>query len=175
MTIPVRTALTRALTRLGDVTLYAVLDAARSPDVLAFLSECFDQPQECASLYSGQTAQTLWQVAPYLVRFSPDDPRLDRFLAQGWGGAWGILLASSAPLPEVRRQLRKITSAMGPDGQTYIVRFYDPRALPALLVTQPSDQGAVWFGAVTAYLIEVPGGIAIYTALDQRRLEPVLP
>ncbi len=114
-----------------DGELYAVVDAARDERIRWMLCESVDHHQ---SLYEGDEGRVLDDVAPYLVRFSPDSDLLDRLLFGGWGESWGYFFRSAEHPKEVRRHLRRFL--MVQDDETLerlYFRFYDPRALREFL------------------------------------------
>ncbi len=159
--------------------LYAILDAARSPDIYKFLVEARDdvrksqreaqraepafQPPgkgtldagaEYESLYEGRPKAELVHFAPYLVRLLPESKLLEALVSRGWGKSWGVYLTSSAPFREVRRHLRQFLMVKLPDGKQVYFRFYDPRVLRVYLPTCTREEGNEFFGPVKYHLTE---------------------
>jgi len=66
--------------------LYALMDAARSPDVLSALAA---SGLLYVSLYEGEKGQALAGVAPYLVTLAKDSAYLAQLTASSWGRSWG--------------------------------------------------------------------------------------
>lgn len=135
--------------------LYAVLDAARDDRVLASLIGADTRFQ---SLYEGWQAQSLADVAPYLVALPLDGAYLDRLLEQGFGRAWGVFLASDLPFDEVRRHLRQHLRVTDEDGRHLLFRWYDPRVLRAYLPTCTPFEAQVFFGPIEQMFCEGPHG-----------------
>jgi hypothetical protein len=130
---------------------YAVLDAARDPEVLRVL-RCSGRRSE--SLYSGPRAELLARGAPYLVAV----PRGSHFQRQlwdhAWGESWGIFLASNAGFAAVRTHLRRLLRAVLPDGRKALFRFYDPRVLRVYLPSCSDDERPRFHGPITRFVCE---------------------
>lgn len=135
--------------------LYAVLDAARDERVLASL---IGSEARFQSLYEGWQAQSLADVAPFLVSLPLDGPFLDRLLEQGFGRAWGVFLSSDLPFEEIRRQLRQHLKVTDEDGRHLLFRWYDPRVLRAYLPTCTPFEAQVFFGPIERMFCEGPHG-----------------
>jgi uncharacterized protein DUF4123 len=134
--------------RQGSV--YAVLDCARDPRIYPRFSP--RTAHHC--LYEGQLAPALAEAAPYLVPLEPRSPFTERLLDDGWGRSWGIYLASTAPLADVRRHLRRFLMVKDPVGNPMYFRYYDPRVLRAYLPTCNKDELQVLFGPLSRYWCE---------------------
>src|SRR5262249_21307548 len=65
--------------------LFALLDAARDPQILGLLQE---SREEYRSLYEGFRGELLAAYAPYLVRLSARSRFLEKLVRQGWGRSW---------------------------------------------------------------------------------------
>lgn len=136
--------------------MYALVDAARRPEVPALLEAVGD---DALCLFAGDAASALREVAPYLVRIdrveSPG-PLLDGLLNDSWG--W-FLYTDAAPA-EARNHLRKYNMVRAENGQTLYFRYYDPRVVgPYLDACRPRERRA-FFGCIEA----------IGIALDERSL-----
>jgi Domain of unknown function (DUF4123)/Inner membrane component of T3SS, cytoplasmic domain len=136
----------RALER--NQPLYAILDSARTPQVLQFLSSAKEQFQ---NLYDGLSAVKLATCAPYLVRLPERSRLLRKLVRHGWGQSWGVYLVCDAPFAEVRRHLRHFLMVNTEDGKQYYFRFYDPRVLGVFLKTCEPKQQHEFFGPVQAF------------------------
>lgn len=132
--------------------LHAVLDASRDDRILELLACSIDQHR---TLYEGLRGETLAEVAPYLVRFSPGSPLLPRLVKEGWGERWGIFLIATQQYNEIRRQLRRFLMVEDDrTGQELYFRFYDPAVLGVFLPTCPPRQaGELWTG-IDSFLFE---------------------
>jgi hypothetical protein len=147
---PVTSRLFRAL-RQEFQPLYAILDAARDPLVLAILMQLGPEYQ---SLYEGTEGEKLSAVAPYLVRLPNDSPLLEVLARAGWGKSWGVFLTSDSPFADVRRHLRHFLMVKLPDGKQVYFRFYDPRVLRVYLPTCNAEETRTFFGPIKCFLTE---------------------
>jgi hypothetical protein len=109
---------------------FAITDAARDDAILKFIQENNDAVH---CLYRGDAKIRLANYAPYLFRVDPGDSAIHRFLSNGWGLNWYILLTSSYPIDEVLTQLRKTLIVNSETGKALYFRFYDPRVLRSYL------------------------------------------
>ncbi len=142
----------------GSQPLYAILDSARTPRVLEFLSKCKDRFH---SLYEGESAVHMASCAPYLVRL-PEKSRLIRKLARdAWGDSWGVFLVSEAPFEDVRKHLRHFLIVQVEGAPDHYFRYYDPRVLPVFLGTCTKEERAQFFGPASKFLMEAEGGIRV--------------
>jgi hypothetical protein len=131
--------------------LWAVLDAARSPAVLALIEGA---PGGCHSLFEGERAKRLARQAPYLVRLD-DHPLLETLVERGWGQAWGIYLVARGRAAFIVRQLQQmmVVTPEGGDRPLHF-RFYDPRVARGHLRSLTPRQQAIVFDEVDAILME---------------------
>ncbi|MDG3005794.1 DUF4123 domain-containing protein [Paludisphaera mucosa] len=164
--IRLRTADTRrdeilTLMRAGGEPLFAVLDAARGGEVYRLILEA---PEEKRSLFEEPRASDLAAFAPYLIEIPEGSPFLERFVGEGWGRSWGVLLTSDRPFDEVRESLKRLSTVVHDDGRRLLFRFFDPRVLRTHLpASDPADAGA-FFRGVLSYLCERDdGGLDRYT------------
>ena len=134
----------------GD-SLFALLDAARDPGVLAVLRES-DQPYQ--SLYEGTQADDLAEYGPYLVSLDGGGQFLERLIAAGWGRSWGVYLASRADFATVRHHLRRYLTVEIPGASTALFRFYDPRVLRLFLASWTPEERSCFFGPVARFALE---------------------
>ncbi len=130
--------------------LYAVLDAARDPRILATLLE---HKCQYAWLFEQGTPPELVSFAPYLVPLTADSAALEPLLEAGWTDHWGVYLSSSASAWDLLAFLRRLLLADQPDGQRALLRFYDPRVLRTLLDHSVERQWPFLFGVVQQYLL----------------------
>lgn len=147
-----------ATLRSQERPLFAVLDAARDPLVLARLHEC---PEERQSLYEGPQADRLAAAAPYLVSLPRESVLLEALVRDGWGESWGVYLTCDQPFAEVRRQLRRSLTVQTQTGKRLLFRFYDPRVLRVFLPTCTREELAAFFGPIEAFLHESADGGAL--------------
>jgi pSer/pThr/pTyr-binding forkhead associated (FHA) protein len=161
--------------------LYAILDAAASPNVYKLLYESKQESEKprngqnsdaaiqpgnrkasaasgsearYESLYEGKPKAELTMFAPYLVRLPPESKLLEKLVNKGWGKSWGVYLTCNLPFSELRNHLRHFLMARMPDGTQVYFRFYDPRVLRVYLPTCLPEEINQFFGPVRYYLTE---------------------
>jgi hypothetical protein len=146
-------------------TLFAVLDCARDPRIGVLLRESAD---EMHPLYQGITAETMAEVAPYLVRFEAGSGLLARLVGEGWGRAWGVYVVSEGSAKDLRAHLRRHVFVTDEErDEPLYFRFYDPRVLPLFLPTCTLRQEDELFGDIAAFLCEDEAGHVL--RLERRR------
>ncbi|HEX4455673.1 MAG TPA: DUF4123 domain-containing protein [Kofleriaceae bacterium] len=127
--------------------LYAVLDAARAPRALSLGRRLG------GSLFDGDEAEALQDVAPYLVALAPSHWLVQELIAEAWGNAWGVFLTSRAPLLHVRAHLQRLMH-VETDRGARLFRFYDPRVLRAFVPACTSDELDELFGPIERFIVE---------------------
>jgi hypothetical protein len=140
-----------SLLRCDFQPLFAVLDAARDPKILALLMQ---YQEEYVSLYEGAAGAKLVEFAPYLVRLEQDSRLLEVLVKEGWGNSWGVYLTSSGDIMQVRHHLRHFLEVDLPNGEQVYFRFYDPRVLRVFFPTCTSEDVKEFFGPIKNYLAE---------------------
>jgi hypothetical protein len=135
---------------------YAVLDAARDGWVLGLLREAVD---ETSCLFDPPEAQTLFRVAPFVVRLRAGSSLLEHLVRIGWGQAWGVFLGHDRPLSRVRCELQRVLESTNPaTGAPAYFRFYDPRVLRTHLRQSSVAARAELFGDVAWFVVEGADG-----------------
>jgi hypothetical protein len=137
----------------ADVNIFAVLDGAVIPDLLAQLQQY--QPESCC-LYRGRLEPDLAAAAPYLIRLEQGSALLD-WIDGGWGKHWGIFAAAKANLRTMRQHFRRLLTVELPEGKVVYFRFYDPRVLRVFLPTCHEEERRLMFGPVLWYGMEGEG------------------
>jgi Domain of unknown function (DUF4123)/Inner membrane component of T3SS, cytoplasmic domain len=152
-----RARVAAVLTELSRVEhLHAILDATRSPRVRELLSA---SPDQARSLYEGAQGEAMADIAPWLVRFAPGSPLVERLVVEGWGARWGVFLTSAQPFKELRRHLRRFLMVTDEEtGESLYFRFYDPEVLRTFLPTCAVRQAEELWGDIDAFLFEGEGG-----------------
>lgn len=135
----------------SGTSLFAVLDGARDRAIGRSLAA---HTVEYQSLFSGPLSWTLRAASPLIVRLIPGDDFTKQLIAEGWGRAWGIFVASSSTLSGVRRHLRTLLRVRMDNGKKCYFRYYDPRVLRAFLPTCTSEQLQRVFGPITRFDVE---------------------
>jgi Domain of unknown function (DUF4123) len=132
-------------------SLYGIVDSAREIE-LAYEAKCLYE-QEIWSLFEGDAAEAVADVAPYLMMIDPAGGYLENWVSR-WGNSAGILLTTSTDRNNLYAHLRQIFIVEDEDHQPFFFRYYDPRVLRNFLPTCTPEQLAEFFGPVTAYLCE---------------------
>jgi pSer/pThr/pTyr-binding forkhead associated (FHA) protein len=139
-----------AMFRGGLQPLFAVLDAARDPEISTILAESKEQHESLFEAANGNVAH----FAPYLARLPEESVLLETLIRQGWGNSWGVYLKSNKSLKEVRSHIRRFLMVRLPEGREVYFRYYDPRVLRLFLPTCTPDEINMFFGPVTCFLME---------------------
>jgi hypothetical protein len=152
------------------VSVWAVLDAARSPAVYAALIE---SRLEFRCLYEGPIPRELERVAPQLVELLPNHRLARRLLGPAWGGAWGVLLRIEDP-SNLRHHLRKLLKVKTEDGRTLLFRWYDPRVLRVYAPTCTAREWQQFNGPVAGWMLEGAAADSAQLLSTGRSGEPTL-
>jgi hypothetical protein len=149
-------------------SVYAILDAARDPLILARLFDCTEEHQ---SLYEGTKGDELMAFAPYLVALPRGSAFLETIVREGWGKCWGVYLTCEEPFKEVRKHLRHFLMVQMEAGKQVYFRFYDPRVLRVFLPTCNTQETIEFFGPIRQWLVEGddPAEVQILS-VESRRL-----
>ena len=161
--------------------LYAILDAARSPQIYKMLAEAKEENRKSweaqnpgaagptyqppaagvleggaqyESLYEGWSKSELTLFAPYLVSLPPQSKLLEKLVSKGWGKSWGIYLTCNLAFYDVRHHFRHFLMVNIPDGKQVYFRFYDPRVLRVYLPTCTPEEIYQFFGPVWRFATE---------------------
>lgn len=131
--------------------LYALLDAARHPQIWPALRDA-DEQHQC--LFAGKLDPAVVEVAPYIVALEPDAAFTKWLLSKGWGDSWGIWCASPADLGELHHHFRHFTQVCDEKQKTLYFRFYDPRVWRDYMeLADDSDRGQL-FGPIDCFWAE---------------------
>ena len=131
--------------------LFAVLDAARTPDLPRRLSL---HGAEHRSLFLGPGAEVLSDMAPYLVRLEPQTA-LARWVAdEGASDSWGFFFTSEANLETLARHLAGFLLVTDEEGSELFFRFFDPRVLLPFLASCTPDEQRAFMGPMEALWAE---------------------
>ena len=141
-----------ALFKDRELNTYAVIDGA-AVKVLRFkLWEL--QPEHCC-LWAGKLAPDMEEVDPYLVKLERDSEFTHWLIKSGWGNNWNIFVNSANDLKGVRKHLRKFLMVEGPDGESQLFRFYDPRVLADFLKVIEPTQAKEFYQTDMAFFINI--------------------
>ena len=145
---------------------FAVLDASRDDRIPSFLA-AFDVENQ--SLYEGNEAEELRDVAPYLALVPKSSKLIHTLFHEGWGRSWGIYLTSKKSLADIRQHLQKFLTLHSEDGRARYFRFYDPRILRAYLPSRTAEEELAFYGPVSRFVVQ---GADPTTAIEFRRPDP---
>ena len=171
-------ALLRALWPEGSASrtgVWGILDCARDPKIYLALLE---SRLEFRCLYSGRLPRALEMNAPHLVELFPDNRLTQRWLEEGWGEAWGVMLRIDDPA-NLRHHLRKFLKVQEEGGRILLFRYSDPRVLGTFLRSCDKEQLRQFFGPIEAFMSEEAEGQAFHEfslrggTLRENELAPV--
>lgn len=150
--------------------LYAILDTARDTRIYSRLAE---SGIEAVSLFRGDLAGELADVAPYLVPLHRGDNVTDWLFTYGWGNSWGILIESPELLKTLGRHLQGLIMVYDPQGKPLYFRYYDPRVLRIYLPTCNESELKSVFGPVSSFYVEGedPDYLIHYALADGKLVE----
>jgi RHS repeat-associated protein len=136
---------------------YALIDCAATSDFSGDdeIHTRLSRPDvEKHSLFTGQNAWAIDQVAPYLVRLD-DQPLLQTWiLEKGWGRIWAIFFASDAPVQTLLAHFQKLFDIQAENGRKVFFRFYDPQILRQFIPLLDPSEARAFFGPVTRFVAE---------------------
>ena len=146
---------------------YAVLDGAAIPGLLAKAQECRIEP---VCLYRGDLIPELAAAAPYQVMLERGSPFMNWLFQEGWGKHWGIFAVSRTDWRPMREHLCSLTQVYDPDYQPIYFRYYDPRVLRVYLPTCDAGELRTVFGPIARLLCEDEDGALLRFWIAGREL-----
>ena len=134
---------------------FAILDAAKLP----FLPQRLDGSglQHC-SLFDGETAEDLRDVAPYLVELEPENDFTRRiFTASGQPGDLamqepGLICRAPAALDQMRRHFRRFTRVQNDQGDWIYFRYWERSLFLALRASLSLPASQRFFAAASLWV-----------------------
>lgn len=148
---PAQQARVLAVLASQQLPLFALVDAARAPELLALLrthSELY------YSLYDGAAGEKLDHVAPYLVQLHARSPLAQALVAEQWGNSWGCFVWALADFKALRRHFRRFLMVEDANSKELYFRFYDPRVLRMFLPTCTTREAFEFFGPIKDFVME---------------------
>ena len=130
--------------------IWAVLDAAHSPDVM----ELVRTAPEAAECLFRDAEPALAEAGPWLVPLVRGHEWTYELLDAGWGRSWGVFVEAAVPADRLRRHLRSFLRVKDEDGRTLFFRWYDPRVLRLYLPTTTAAETQRFAGPVRRFLCE---------------------
>ena len=150
--VPARiNAIRDLLFRDSDLSVYAVLDGARIPELPARLAAA---REESACLYRGQLEEDLLTTAPYLVKLRAEGDVAKWLWSEGWGKSWGIYLVTTTGFEALRRHFRGFLRVRDYTGKVLYFRYYDPRVLRIYLPTCNGAEITTVYGNIERFVCE---------------------
>jgi hypothetical protein len=133
-------------------TLYAVVDAASLPGLLAPMYTLGRGHFSC--LLPGELTADVAHVAPYLVSLREGAPLIE-WLESRLAQPWGYVIESDLKLLPLQLHLRRFSETRGPRGEVWLFRFWDPRVLRAMPWALSVEQGQAFMQNISCiYLLE---------------------
>ena len=97
--------------------LFALVDAARSPDLLGLL---LLHSEIHYSLYDGPAGEKLDEAAPYLVQLHAQSPLTQALVNEQWGNSWGMFVWAMTHFKSLRRHFRRFLMVEDAHGKEMI-------------------------------------------------------
>lgn len=132
--------LLRAMPR-NEAILYGLVDVASHDSIYDALMAEPEASQVCC-LLDGTPGIRFARVAPYLLQIHVASAWTQDWLSSRWNSSSGLFLASTLPVDQLKRHLKKFLHVSLPGGQSAFFRFYDPRVMQRVIpVMQPGQRG----------------------------------
>ena len=138
-----------------NATLYALVDAARSDQVLPRLASGQSDYQ---SLFVGTEKEPLFSAGPFLVSPGGDRALLKWLATEAWGESMVLFITSQAPCDQLLHHLQSLLKAITEENDERFFRYYDPRVLRNYLPNCDSDSGWRFMGPVARLMVEAEEG-----------------
>jgi hypothetical protein len=145
--------------------LFAILDAARTDEVLAKLAKAEVQYE---SLFRGREEEPLFDVSPFLVVCKQETELFKWLTSEGWGQSLGVFFTSSDSFSNLFSHFQKFLMVKEEGGEELYFRFYDPRVLQVYLPTCTPQETSSFFGNVRRFLMESGDGELIISFTSSR-------
>lgn len=163
------------LKQAGGATPYLLVDCAGLDAGAAALPR--DACAELECLFTGDLAQELADVAPYLGRIKAFEGEVPGVVEDVLKRHVGMLVVLP-PTPEgdgpsfsqLHRHFRKFNVVYDPDGKPLFFRYYDPRVIVDVLTVLEPQQLRDFFGPVAGLVLTGASGAAVRCSHDNGRL-----
>ncbi|MEO5369640.1 MAG: DUF4123 domain-containing protein [Magnetococcus sp. DMHC-1] len=140
--------------------LYAILDAAADERIYPNLVAMQDEV-EVTCLFTGEMAEQVAAVAPYLLRMDLELKVFDWWWENGWGQNWGLFFWTSTSFGAVYEHCRSQTRVES-EGKTLLFRYWDPRVLEMVLGVMDDAQKREFFGPIRSFAVANDHEIVTY-------------
>ncbi len=136
-------------------TLYALVDAARSDQVLPRLAsgQCNYQ-----SLFVGTDKEPLFRAGPFLIAPCEDRGLFKWLTTEAWGESMALFFTSQAPYDQLLRHLQSLLKAITEEDDELFFRYYDPRVLRNYLPYCDTASGWRFMGPIARLMVEAEEG-----------------
>ena len=145
--------------------LFALLDAARTDEVLAKLAKAEAQYE---SLFRGRKEEPLFDVSPFLVVCKAETELFGWLTSDGWGQSVGVFFTSADSFSNLFTHFQKFLMVKEEGGDELYFRFYDPRVLQVYLPTCTAQEISLFFGNVSRFMMESGDGKSILSFVPGR-------
>lgn len=145
--------------------LFAILDAARTDEVLAQLAKAEVQYE---SLFRGQEEEQLFDVSPFLIVCKEETELYAWLTSEGWGQSVGIFFTSSDSFENLFTHFQRFLLVQEEGGGEMYFRFYDSRVLRVYLPTCTTQEIRTLFGNVSRFMMESEDGKSILSFVPNR-------
>lgn len=138
-----------------NATLYALVDAARSDQVLPKLAsgQCNYQ-----SLFVGTEKEPLFSAGPFILSPSKDRSLFEWFATEAWGKSMVLFFTSQAPYDQLLHHLQSLLKVITEEDDELFFRYYDPRVLRNYLPNCDTASSWRFMGPITRLMVEAEEG-----------------
>jgi hypothetical protein len=164
------------LSQPGQPAPYMLIDCAGVEGGAERLPRDIFDEFEC--LFTGDLAEELEDVAPYLGRLGSLAPEAQAVVEDLLARHLGILVMLPLPVgsdeppsfSQVHRHFRKFNVVYGPEGKPLFFRYYDPRVIIDVLKVLDEQQLIAFFGPVDRMLLTQEDGVLVNCAVASGQL-----
>lgn len=147
-----------------ELKTYAIIDAAKEGSIPYYLE---GMKANYGSLFLGDEAKNLAEVAPYLVELKKDSDVNDWYLEKLYGNGVGFALKTDWSIEGlIQFWARKVKTRIPGTEEKGFFRYYDPSVLREYLPILEEDNELIEFmGAANSILVEAqkPEQLFVYT------------
>lgn len=130
---------------------YAIVDGAADPRLFPIVEDS----SEYACLYEKDYSKDTLAALPHLVKLKQGEQLPDLWRRHEAGRFWGIVCQSSLGLKDLRRHLRKFTTARLPLGDVVLFRFWDPRVFTQFAENGTEEEIAPFFEKIDVVITDL--------------------
>ncbi len=145
-------------------SLYALYDAAQDRELLPLLRR-HNIMHIC--LYDGTKAQTLANVAPYLIPCQHFQANPIDFVDSIWQRGVSMIVEASVALEDLKSQLKKVAFIKNSEDKDCYFRYYDARAFAKFLKIANGEQLSFFFGNALKSVYWLDGESDVFFCLQQ--------